>query len=254
MSRLLVDRATGSNELVEPLKRFGLPAELAHLEYGDIAFMGRGEQGADLYVGIELKKVAELAQSLVTKRFQGHQLIGLTRDFDRRYLVIEGDYHHNERGQVVVFRGAGRPKPLHAAANALVFEEQLINLQTRGGLWIRHTTGRRDTLRFIAAAFRYWTDKDLDRHKSHMAVYAPDVDPQLLAPSSDFRAAIQRWLPGVGFAASAAIERACAGKMRRLMLWGEREWAELAIPDGRGNPRKLGTKRARQIMEAIDNG
>lgn len=257
MSKLLIDRATGSNELEEPLRRMGLPVEVMHLEYGDVAFMGRGEAGAPLYIGIELKKVGELVTSLRTKRLQGHQLLGLCQDFDRRYLLIEGDYHHDDKGRATVFRGHGRPKPLPGAFNAVALEQEILNIQTRGGCWVRHTTTRRDTLRFILAAYRYWTDKDLDEHKSHLAVYSPDFDKGLLSPPSDFRKALQVLLPGVGFAASKRIEEECwdeklkRGSFGKLMLKPEVWWAELETFDKKGHAKKLGASRAKAIMEAL---
>lgn len=260
MSKLLVANESGSKELVKPLQDMGLPAHaVTHsvLPFGDVAFMGRGEGGAPLYIGIELKKVGELVTSLRTKRLQGHQLLGLIKDFDRRYLLIEGDFHHDESGRATEFRGKGRPRPMHGAPNAVTFEQEILNIQTRGGCWVRHTTTRRDTLRFILACFRYWTDKDLDEHKSHLAVYAPDLDKGLLTPPSDFRKALQVLLPGVGFAASKHIEDACwdekrqAGSFRLLMKKPESWWAELELVSGKGKTRKLGASRARAIMEAL---
>lgn len=251
MSKLLVDGATGSAELVAPLRKLGLPAEKAHLDFGDLAFVGRGEAGAKLFIGIELKKVAELVQSLNSKRLQGHQLLGLIRDFDRRYLLIEGDYHHDDAGRAVVFRGPGRPRPLQGAHNAIVLEQEILNIQTRGGCWVRHTTTRRDTLRFIQACFRYWTDKDLDEHKSHLAVYAPDLDKGLLTPPSDFRKALVVLLPGIGLKASKEVEDECGGSFRSLMLKTETWWANLSTFDKSGKAKRLGMSRAKAIMEAL---
>ena len=257
VSKMLVANDTGSKELVEPLVKLGIPAVATKLEFGDIAFMGRGEAGAPLYVGIELKKVGELVQSLRSKRLQGHQLLGLTRDFDRRYLLIEGDFHHDGEGRAVVYRGRGKPKPLAGAPNAIAFEQEIINIQTRGGCWVRHTTTRRDTLRFIQACYRYWTDKDLDEHKSHLAVYSPDLDNKLLSPPSDFRKALQVLLPGIGFAASKRIEEECwdkelqQGSFRQMMLRSESWWAGLMTFDKKGNSKRLGASRAKAIMEAL---
>lgn len=257
MSKLLIDRATGSKELEKPLRDLGLPVEPMHLEFGDIAFMGRGEGGVKLYIGIELKKIGELVTSLRTKRLQGHQLLGLTRDFDRRYLLIEGDFHHDASGRTTVFRGKGSPKPLPGANNAVTLEQEIINIQTRGGCWVRHTTSRRDTLRFIHACFRYWTDKDLDQHKSHLAIYAPDLDRALLTPPSDFRKALTVMLPNLGFAVSKAVEDYVGvelplrQQLLRVLSMKEGDWTALAVPSYNGTTKKFGASRARQIMETL---
>lgn len=253
---LYVDGATGSNELVSPLVSMGLPAEKKHLKFGDIAFVGRGKGGEPLSIGIELKKVGELAQSLVSKRLQGHQLLGLCKNFDRRYLLIEGDYHHDANGRAVVFRGPGKPKPLAGASNATAFELEILNIQTRGGVWVRHTTTRRDTLRFISVVYRYWTDKDLDEHKSHLAIYAPDFDKGLLTPPSDFRKALSVMLPNIGLAVSKQVEVLVGetlplrAQLARVLMMNETDWAEIRIPTRDGS-KKLGAPRAKQIMEAL---
>jgi hypothetical protein len=257
MSKLLVDGATGSHELIAPLQKLGLPAEKAHLEFGDVAFLGRGCGGERLYIGIELKKIGELVQSMCsTKRLQGHQLLGLVQDFDRRYLLIEGDYHSDTKGNAVVFRGVGQPRPLPGAPSAITLEQEIINIQTRGGVWVRHTTTRKDTLRFLCACYRYWTDKDLDEHKSHLAMYAPDLDKGLLTPPSDFRKALTVILPGIGFAVSATVEnyvgkeRGLKEQLQRVLNMREEEWAALEVQSRKGQTKKFGASRAKQIMEA----
>lgn len=256
-----VDTSTGSNELVDPLERLGLPVKASKMEYGDLVFMGRGEKGEKLLIGIEFKKVSELVQSIhTTKRFQGHQLVGMSANFDRRYLLIEGDWHHDERGRVVQYRKGRRgPVPLRGAPNAIVLEQELLNIATRGGCPVVQRSTRRDSLRWIVACYRYWTDKDLDEHKSHLAIYAPDFDKHLLHPPTPFRESITRILPGIGFTASKAVEDAVGGggstlraKLHRLTALTEEQWAGLEVRDTKGNLKRLGASRAKAIMEALD--
>ena len=257
---ILIDAAVGSNELADPLRKFGLPVEVTHLDYGDIVFMGRGEGGASLYIGIELKKIGEFVDSIRSKRFQGHQLLGLTKDFDRRYLLLEGDYHSDSKGRAVVFRGTGKPRPLPGVSSAVALEQEILNLQTRGGCWVRHTTSRRNTLRFIEACYRYWTDKDLDEHKSHLAVYAPDLDRGLLTPTSDFRRVLVVLLPGIGLTTSKAVEDRCrvngTASLRKMLSLDERAWASIETvskaKDGTEKRRRLGDAKAKQIMATLE--
>lgn len=257
---ILIDAATGSNELEAPLLKRGLPVDKTHLPFGDIVFSGRGEHGVPLYIGMELKKITELVESFRSKRFQGHQLIGLTKDFDRRYLIIEGDFHSDKTGKATVFRGRGKPRPIPGVVNAVALEQEILNIQTRGGVWVRHTTSRADTLRFIEAVYRYWTDKDLDEHKSHLAVYAPDLDRGLLTPVSDFRRIVTLVLPGCGLTVSKAVEDACLvaspegprPSIGRLFGLSERQLAEIVTESRTGKTRKLGEARARQIKATLE--
>ena len=253
---LLIDAATGSNEFEEPLRKLGLPVEVTHLDFGDFVFSGRGEGGAPLYVGIEFKKLGEFVGSLRSKRFQGHQLLGLTKDFDRRYLIIEGEFHTDKQGRASTFKGKGKPRPLPGAGNAVSLEQEIINLQTRGGCWVKETTTRRNTLRFIQAVYRYWTEKDLDEHKSHMAVYAQDLDKGLLVPTSDFRRMLVVLLPGIGLGVSRVVEERCTingrPSLRKMLSLTEQDWAEITTLS-KGKTRRLGEARAKQIMGFIDS-
>ncbi len=253
---ILIDAAVGSNEFEEPLRKLGLPVACTHLESGDFAFMGRGEKGAPLYIGIEFKKIGELAQSLNTERLAGHQLLEMVQHYDRRYLIIEGDYHSDAEGNTVVFRGKGAPSRLPGAPPFVVLEQRLFNLQTRGGLLTKHTTSRSNTLRVILAWYRYWTDKDLDDHKSHLAVYAPDIDGELFAGVSGFRKAVKVLCPGIGDKGTKAVEQAVMGEaqgsMKMLCDWSIDELAGLEMPSGKGGAvKKLGRKRALATWYAL---
>ncbi len=253
---ILVDGATGSAELVEPLRRMRLPVEQTHLDFGDVAVIGRGVKGVSLFIGIELKKIGELVQSMNSARLQGHQLRGMIAAYDRRYLIVEGDFHHDKHGRAVMARGR-RSGLLRGAPSAMDFEKRLLNLQVRGGLITRHVSTRRDTLRVICAWYRYWTDRDLDAHKSHIAIYAPDLDRALCVPVSDFRKGLVAACPGLGFAMSGVIEKRVwddkkgEGSWRRLGLLAAKDFAELATTDRHGKTKRIGPSRAQDIMEAI---
>jgi hypothetical protein len=262
MTKLLVANESGSKILIEPLRKLGLPVSPcthAVLPFGDIAFMGRGEGGAPLFIGIEYKRITDLAQSLAKKRFQGHQLLGMVggeAPFDRRYLLTEGDFASDRQGNAVIFRGEDRrPRPLGKQAVAL--EQELLNITTRGGVIHVERQSQAKCLRWVLACYRYWTDKDLDDHKSHLAIYAPDFDTGLLTPPSDFRKALQVLLPGIGWATSQRVEEECwnaekqEGSFRTLMLKNEKWWADLTTFDKSGKSKRVGEKRAKAIMEKL---
>src|SRR5689334_15702242 len=106
---LLVDPRIGSRDLLLPLQRFGVPAELSpvNMDAGDFAFVGRGVNDAALTVGIELKETVDLVQSLRSGRFAGHQLPGLLRTYDRAWLLTEGMWRVGESGLLEVWRYGG---------------------------------------------------------------------------------------------------------------------------------------------------
>lgn len=78
---IYVDDRAGSCELAHPLQQRGLPAELTRLDFGDVAFVGRGEQDTPVWVGIEFKQLAEFVTSVRSERFQGYQLPGMRETY-----------------------------------------------------------------------------------------------------------------------------------------------------------------------------
>lgn len=227
------------------------------LEFGDVAFVGRGEGGAPLFIGVEHKKLNDLVQSL-QGRLPGHQLPGLVSHFDRAWLCIEGDWSADEHGRTTSWRGKGNRRPVRGAPLAVELEKRILTLETRGGLRIRNCATRRDTVRFLVALYRFWTDKDLDEHRSHMALYAPDFDRRMFEDQpSDFRIALSALLPGVHGAVSKAIEeevsqiRGVRAKITAVLSWTVDQWAELLTVSEKGKARRLGEARAKTIMEAL---
>lgn len=87
---LTVDPREGSNNLVEPLSMMGVPVRRETLEYGDVAFVGRGPSESSLPVGIEYKSVSDLLTSWQDGRLLGHQLPGMLNCYTINYLLVEG--------------------------------------------------------------------------------------------------------------------------------------------------------------------
>ncbi len=201
-----VDPRAGSKELLAPLAHAGLPVTEVELAFGDLAFVGRGEGGLPLFIGVEHKKLPDLVQSLGNDRLAGHQLTGMLRMYDRGYLVIEGEWDVDGGGRIVVptaFRG--RVSPLKGAPPASVLEQRVLTLEHRGGLHVRWTRNQEETIRYVHALYRFWTDRDLDGHRSHLAVHAVDLDRTLLEPVSDERR-VYAAFPNVGYKRSGAVE------------------------------------------------
>lgn len=244
---LLVDSREGSKNLVAPLKRAGLPVAETTLEFGDLAFLGRGEGGAEVAIGVEHKTVADCLDSLMSERLAGHQLPGLVRDYDRAYLIIEGERRSNAQGQLLRGSHTGW-RPYHGAPNYVEFLKRLLVLQMRGGLTLIPTVDRAESVLWLTALYRVWTDADMDEHKSHLALYTPDLDRQLLVKPSKQRIALAAW-PGIGFERSAAVEHAFGSSIRKAVFASAQTWAAIET-----NGRKLGLKTAEKIQKFLDGG
>ena len=215
---LLVDYRAGSDELLEPLRKMGLPAESGDIP-ADIAFEGRGEGGTPVMVGIEFKKLGELMQSLRTQRLQGHQLLKMREHFQFCYLLVEGELHYDKKGYLT--KRAGRYKFVPLPGRMVVGEllKRLFVLHLCGGLNIVWAANRTITLSTLEALYHTWTDCDLDQHKSHIAIYQAPT----LAPVSEFRAFISR-IDGISLRKSLSIEKHFGGSIRRAVNAPMAEW------------------------------
>jgi ERCC4-type nuclease len=214
---ILVDAAVGSKELVEPLMRLGLRARKTHLPYGDVAFVGRGQGGSEVGIGIELKKFRDLVSSLRSGRLQGHQLIGLQQAYDFRWLIVEGQWKHGRYGELI--QGKSR---VHGSMTAAELEKRLLTLEVQGGIRIRHTFSRADTLRVLGSLYRWWTDRSLEEHDSHITIYHPPT----LVPVSQFRQTVST-LPGIGLKLSQVVEQHFGKSLWRAMDAPKSEWAKI---------------------------
>ena len=232
--------------LVEPLKTAGLPAKEFFLDAGDLAFTGRGTGGESLNIGIEFKRLdsssTDLAQSLRSGRLSGEQLpklIGPTGSYDRAWLLVEGQWRHDPRtGLVTVYKGKHRGwQPIPGKMLTQELRERLLTLEMCGGLHVTFTPTRAETIAFITALYRWWTDRDLDQHKSHLAVH----DAPTFRPVSDVAAALMRW-PGVGYKAAAAAEKRfkCVESAAR---GNPATWAALEV-----SGKKFGRTRAEKLV------
>lgn len=237
---ILVDRRVGSNDLLAPLKAAGFEAQLVELEYGDIAFEGKGPNGTTLNIGIELKVLGDLINSLRTGRLAGHQLPGLLKTYDYAWLLVEGQWRGNAAGQVTTQKRRGIWAAVPGKMSASELDKQILTLEMCGGLHVFHASTRADTLRFLGNLYHWWTDRSLDNHTSHLSLH--------LAPSvfalSPFRAAVCSW-PGIGVKTSKAVEQKFK-TLRSAAAAPVEEWAQITTGD-----RKLGKKTAERVVKFL---
>jgi ERCC4-type nuclease len=240
-----VDYRAGSKELITPLQKLGISVEETTLEFGDLMWEGRGEKGEPVLVGIEFKKLEELVQAIRTERLQGHQLVGMRETYRYSYLFIEGRLMFDSRTGLLQkaykSRFARMPMPGSMTASELMKRVHVLHLA--GGLTPWWSEDRTNTLHAIAALYRTWTDKDLDKHKSHIAAYeAPSI-----RPVNGLRRTLKTF-PDVGMKASLAAQLKF-GSLREAVNAPVEAWASLEVLDDKGKPRRLGTSVAEKITE-----
>lgn len=243
-----VDSRVGSKELLPGLRKAGARAELAKLDSGDFMFEGRGPDGP-VSIAIERKTIPDLVDSLQSGRLQGNderaQLHRLRAAYDFVWLLVEGLWETDKHGMLVrrALHGTKPIKGCHMTADGL--SKSLVSLEVKGGLRVRQTASQAQSVAFLVALCRWWTEKAWDGHSTLLTPYAGHTIGHL----SIFREMVMK-LPDVGVSASKAVELAFGGSLARLLQSTVADWSELELVTAQG-PRRLGEKRACRIVDAI---
>jgi ERCC4-type nuclease len=244
---ILVDKRAGSEELIVGLEARGLTVEATTLDYGDVAFTGRGEGKKTLDIGIEFKKVGELIQSIRDGRFAGHQLPGLTGErkmYDHAWLLVEWGKEEVRGGNICFYQRRGWRVLMPLSE----YQKHLLTYELLGGIHVQSTSNRRATLAWLVSLYRWWTDRPLDGHTSHLAVHQPAVFGEL----SPFRKAVTSW-PGIGRKLSRGVETAFRRNdrpsLRAAVNAPAEKWAAITTRDDKGTERRLGLSAAEKLVE-----
>jgi ERCC4-type nuclease len=247
---ILVDYREGSKHLLRPLQHRGLHAEITTLPYGDLAFTGRGVGDTPVIVGIELKRLTDLVSSLRSGRLADTQLPGMMGTpekpgmYQYGWLVIEGQYRVNKGGQLIHLTRDGW-KPVKGGMHVAELEKQVLTLEMAWGVHVRLTNREEDTVTFVTNLYRWWTDKPMDAHTSHLGGQRP----QGILPLSDFRATVEVRCPGMGHAMSLAAEVRFGGSLRKASMATVEDWAGIQSIDRRGRVRRLGMSKADEVVK-----
>lgn len=213
---ILIDSRVGSEDMYAPLVQRGVECRLVTLPFGDLSFVGNGAHGP-VAIGIERKRIRDLINSLMSGRLQGFQLPGCITQYDHTWLVVEGIWRTNHTTGIVEIPRQGAweavvPRIMGASLNGW-----LLTVQLRGGLRVHHTGGQYDTADWVRSLYHWWTAKEWEQHRGHLALYQPPDSAIFREPSLVQRVAAL--LPGIGEEKSTIVERhfdtvlemACAG-------------------------------------------
>jgi len=191
----------GSKGLWEDLKKTNLPLKQDKLDGGDLMFLGNGPEGREVTVGVEFKKLRDLLSSLRTQRLQGHQLLEL-QHYDFPFLLIEGEWKHDDSGRVTVRSGYKDWSPVAGNFSAAELDKTLLGLTLRAGVIVKETHTRRETVRWIQSLYRNFTDVEWEDHTSHTGTYRPAT---LVRPSPFCEFVMG--IPGVGVKTARSVEQ-----------------------------------------------
>jgi ERCC4-type nuclease len=238
---ILVDDRTGSAEIADLLPRSAI---LCRLEYGDFAWSGNGKEGP-VNVGVERKTVMDFLQSMTTGRLSGHQMVGLTQQYDWVYLLIEGVWRP-DKDSGILQRMNHKGRWVDAAQGSRRFMARDVynfvnTVWVMCGVATIITSNKWETAKWLMACSSWW-EKDWGKHKSHLQFQKPVEHAQLVKPNSVTRMANQ--LSGVGWDKA----RSLGARFKTMKELMEASEVELRSVDG------IGPKIAKSIREELNNG
>lgn len=219
-----VDIRAGSNDLIPLLRRRGVrDVEPATLFFGDIEITGRGPEDRPVSIGIEHKKLPDLLQCIDNGRFVGHQLPGMLDIYEVNWLLVEGIWRERPDGLIEVPRGAGW-QPIRTgmgSAMAATLQGFLMTMEQKVGLKVMRTGTCMQTVDWLFHLNRWWTAKEWEEHRAHLAFDNSQAMALISRPSLLRRVAAT--LPGIGMGRSGPVSRKFSSVVD-MALAGKEEW------------------------------
>jgi len=208
---IIVDPRRGSGELFAALSK-KTECALDTLDAGDFSFEGYTESGRGL-VGIELKKVSEFLDSMLTGRFSGSQLLGMTDVFHSLHLIVEGLWRPQAGTGLLETWGNGKNGGQWWVAKkgnrTLFYKEMshfLMTLKMKTPLHVWRSSSQGETVQLIADLYS-WFEKPWNAHTSHLTLYSgPKPGQRATFRKPPLRRLVACELPGISFQRSQALQ------------------------------------------------
>lgn len=233
-----VDTRAGSGPLIPLLQRRGVKdVEPATLYAGDIAIDGNGPEGRPISVGIEYKKLGDMLQCIDNGRFVGHQLPAMLDTYEVPILLVEGIWRERSDGILEVPTGPTW-KPIRTGAGSAMASTLvgfLLTMELKVGIRVMRTGTTSQTVDWLYHMNRWWTSKEWEEHRAHLAFDNSQALALISRPSLVRRVAGQ--LPGVGMGRSGPVARRFSSCVD-MVLASESEWQEIE-GIGKGTARKV---------------
>lgn len=207
---ILLDSRVGSKHLADDFSDIGASYEKTRLEFGDASFQGNGDNGP-VAIGVEIKNVADLANSMASGRLAGHQVPGLLERYQHVWLVVEGFYRRHRTSDIVEMPSGAVWKPLYLGKRPVFWgqlEAFLTSLEVMAGIKVRRTRTTRETAEFIVMLHGWW-QKPWEQHKSLNVVHraAPRADLRQLDDVTKNIRDVALTMPGIGYDRALAVAK-----------------------------------------------
>jgi ERCC4-type nuclease len=219
-----------------------LKVSRARLKFGDVSFEGNGPEGRVVTVGIEVKRVPDLLQSLKDGRLVGTQLPGLQRSYELPWLMVHGSARPGRDGLLEVYHPRWKWVKPHANVMFKDVQKFLWTMRFKYGVDWRWYPSTEDMVVGIQSLYEWWTGKEWEEHASGQAFDFSTEKTFLYQPS--FTRSVAKELPGIGWKRSRDVVHRFR-TVESMVLASESEWR--SVPG-------VGKVNARRIYKAIHEG
>jgi hypothetical protein len=175
---IVVDDRKGSGHLAPLIAAHGVPVEVRRLDFGDVAFPGKGPNGP-VFIGVEVKRPADLITSLISKRLTSRQLPGMIRCYDESVIAVVGRIRPTVTGSIQEWRGQWWEIPCSMSWAQLEAMKMSLRYQAR----VHFVDFEREDLlvQWLVVAAQWW-GREWVSHRSHIPTHVAFAAEQDLVP------------------------------------------------------------------------
>lgn len=225
---LTIDSREPNGELIDGLTN---PHRIRLMTYGDFSFWGYGpgDEERAHHIGIERKEINDLLGSISSGRLGGHQAPGMAKNFDVAYLLIEGEWWYDYKGDAR--KGKGLLGYGRQTWNAKAIEGFLNSMTVLHGLRVVRSRNAKQSA-VVIDALRHWWGKPFEEHRSAGAIVETSVGDgkhMSFAKPSEFVKCVAQ-LKGVGADRAKKLE----GRFKTIAELVEAEPGEIREVEGFG--------------------
>ncbi len=192
---ILLDDRVGSVDLAKYIPA----AEVTRLDCADAVVVG-----AELTIGVELKRLGDLLRVIQDGRFVAQQLPCLLSSYDRVYLLVEGVFKPGPDGEFLMRRGREWHQPDWGRRNGWRYAEVqrwLFSVEEGAGIRLGFTGGPSGTAAWLKEMDAEFSKPAAERKALKAVYHAPLGGFSTPSLARQFAAL----LPGVGVGRSAAV-------------------------------------------------
>lgn len=236
---------SGPNDITKLLsKKRNVEFEKTRLEYGDVLFEGNGPDGR-ISIGIEIKTIGDLVNSMTTGRLASKQLPDLTKNCDFTFLLIVGQTRENHGLLEECKNNYWFPvKYVGRTTTYTAFQSFILAIQVGFGCNILYADNLKEAVNTIVNTYR-WFNKEWDSHTTLHATHDPPK-PKRYATKPTLVEEMASRIKGIGWKTAREIGRVFPTP-EDMVLADVNTWLE--IP---GVGKTLAEKIVRQLKEQED--